>query len=82
MKPFMYALSTCPYCKGAKKFLEENGVEFDFVDVDLLVGDEQQEVVDKVREVSGGTSFPVLVVGDEHVVGFDREKIALLVGIE
>lgn len=81
MKPFLYALSTCPYCKGAKKFLEENNVEYDFVDVDLLVGAEQQEVVDKVREISGGTSFPVLVVGDAHVVGFDREKIAELCGI-
>ena len=33
---FVYALSTCPWCRKAKQYFEENGVVFEAVDVDLL----------------------------------------------
>lgn len=81
MKPLVYALSTCPYCKGARKFLDEKGVDYDVVEVDLLVGAEREAVVADVLRVSGGTSFPVLVVGDVVVVGFDRDRMLEALGL-
>jgi len=72
---YIYALSTCPYCRMTKKYLTENGVEYDFVDVDLLTGDEKQQVVDEVKSLSGGTSFPVIKVGDEIIVGFNKVRL-------
>ena len=78
----VYALSTCPYCKMARKFLEENDVEFDVVEVDLLEGDERDQAVREVKEVSGGTSFPVVVSGDDHVVGYDQPAIKAMLGID
>ena len=71
----LYALSTCPYCKLTKKFLEENSVEFETLEVDLLEEEAQDADVEKVREISGGASFPVVVIGEEVIVGFNKKRI-------
>lgn len=81
MNVMLYALSTCPYCRMTKKYLDENGVRYDVVDVDLLEGDEKDAVIAKVRELSGGTSFPVLVVDDDVIVGFNKAAIKERLGL-
>lgn len=70
----LYALSTCPYCRMTRRYLDENGIEYDLTEVDLLEGAEKDAAVDEVRRISGGASFPV-VVGDEVVVGFNKARI-------
>lgn len=77
----LFALSTCPYCRLAKKYLDENEVVYDVLDVDLLEGDEKSAVVAEVKDLSGGTSFPVLVVDGEVVVGFNKKAIQELLGL-
>jgi glutaredoxin-like protein NrdH len=34
-KVFLYALSTCVWCKMTKQFLKDNDVAYEYVDVDL-----------------------------------------------
>lgn len=77
----LFALSTCPYCRMTKKYLDENDVSYDVLDVDLLEGDEKSAVVAEVKELSGGTSFPVLVVDGEVIVGFNKKAIQELLGL-
>jgi glutaredoxin len=77
----VYALSTCPYCRMTRKYLDENNVQYDVTEVDLLEGDEKVAAIDEVRTVSGGTSFPVVIVGDEIVVGFNKKRIMELLGL-
>jgi glutaredoxin-like protein NrdH len=77
----VYALSTCPYCKMTRKYLEENAVAHDVVEVDLLKGQEREDAVAEVKRLSGGTSFPVLVIGDETVVGYNKVRIQQLLGL-
>jgi glutaredoxin len=77
----VFALSTCPYCRQARAYLTDNGVEFDVVEVDKLTGQERADAIDEVKRLSGGTSFPVIVAGGEAVVGFDRAGIARLAGL-
>ncbi len=74
----VYALSTCPYCKMARKYLEENSVSFDVVEVDMLTGSEREEAVSEVKRLSGGTSFPVIEVDGEVIVGFNKPKMQKL----
>jgi glutaredoxin len=64
-----------------KEYLKESGVEFELIEVDLLEGDEKQKAIDEVKQLSGGTSFPVLVAGDSVVVGFNKSRIAEAVGL-
>ena len=40
----LYALSTCGWCKKARSFLGDNDIAYRFVYVDLLEGDERDEV--------------------------------------
>ncbi len=71
----LYALSTCPYCKMTKQYLSENGVQYEATDVDLLQGEERQQTIDEVKRISGGTSFPVVEVDGQVVVGFNKPKL-------
>lgn len=80
-KVFVYALSTCPYCKMTKKFLDEAGVDYEHRDVDLLEGDERSEAIAEVKALSGGTSFPVVKIGDEVIVGFNKSRIKELLSL-
>ena len=77
----VFALSTCPYCRMTRSYLEENDVEFDLVEVDMLEGDERAAAISEVKEISGGTSFPVLVIGDEIVVGYNKKLIKELLDL-
>ncbi len=81
MRCKVYALSTCTYCKMTRKYLDESGIEYDVVEVDKLEGEERDRVVEEVRSLSGGTSFPVVVIDEQVVVGFDKTKISSLLGL-
>jgi len=58
-----------------KEFLMDNKVEFEYVDVDLLTGEKRTEVLREVYRLTGGYSFPVIVVGDTVIVGFNRVRL-------
>lgn len=77
----VFALSTCPYCHQARHYLDESKVEYEVVEVDGLSGQERADAIEEVKRLSGGTSFPVIVVGDEVVIGFDKGRIGKLAGI-
>jgi glutaredoxin-like protein NrdH len=77
----VFALSTCPYCRMTRKYLDEHDVAYEVVEVDKLTGQERTDTIEEVKTLSGGTSFPVVVIGDEVIVGFNKPRIAALVGI-
>lgn len=77
----VFALSTCPYCHQARTYLDDNNVEYDVVEVDTLTGQERADAIEEVKRLSGGTSFPVVVFGDEVVTGFDKVRIGKLAGL-
>jgi glutaredoxin-like protein NrdH len=75
-KVFVYALSTCGWCRKTKAFLNENGVEYSYVDVDLETGEERAKVLDQVRKWNPSCSFPTIVLNDETcLVGFQPDKM-------
>jgi glutaredoxin-like protein NrdH len=77
---FIYALSTCGHCRNAKRLLDEKGVKFDFVDVDLLPKDELNKVLDEVRKINPSTSFPTIKIGDKVIVGYQETAILEALG--
>jgi glutaredoxin-like protein NrdH len=77
-----YGLSTCVWCKRTRRLLEDNDVAFDFIYVDLLKGNERQEVLEQVREWNRASSFPTVVVdGERCVVGYKPDEIKEAVGL-
>jgi glutaredoxin 3 len=62
----LYSTPTCPYCRMAKDFLDEQKVEVKVVDVSENV-EAAREMVDK----SGQMGVPVMEVENTIIVGFD-----------
>lgn len=82
MKVMLYALSTCGWCKKARAFLDENGVDYDCVYVDLLKGEEKEEAMVQVRKWNPRASFPTVVINDkECVAGFKPERLQEVLGL-
>lgn len=80
-KVIMYGLSTCVWCKKTKKLLTDLGVDFDFIYVDRLEGDEEKEAIEEVRRFNPSTSFPTTVInGEKAIVGFREKQIREALG--
>jgi glutaredoxin len=78
----LYALSTCAWCKRTKSFLDENDVEYDLVYVDLLKGEEKEQVLDEVRKWNPRATFPTVVVdGEKAVAGFKEDRLREVLGL-
>ncbi|MBU0684575.1 MAG: glutaredoxin family protein [Thermoplasmatota archaeon] len=74
-KPKVYALSTCPYCKRTRRFLDDHKIAYECIEVDLLDDAKQDEVLEEIEKLTGRRSFPVVVVGKEIIVGHDESKL-------
>ena len=76
-----YGLSTCVWCRKTRHLLDTLGVAYDYVYVDLLSPEEQEQAMEQVRRWNPSESFPTLVFNDAScILGFDEEKIRKAVG--
>jgi len=75
-KIILYALSTCIWCKKAKKLLTNLGLEFSYIDVDQLDSQEETKVVQEITRWNPKCSFPTMVIDDNRcILGYDETKI-------
>ena len=72
----IYSTPTCHFCHMTKDFLKEKGVAYTDYNVaqDLA---KRQEMIQK----SGQMGVPVIFVGNELIVGFDKERLASTLGV-
>ena len=76
----LFALSTCGWCRKTKNLLDELGVEYRYIDVDLLEGQDKKEVVAEVTRWNPSSSYPTMVINNKSIVGYQEEKIKQAVG--
>ena len=71
----IYSTPTCHFCQLTKEYFKENGVAYEERDVS---GNPEwrQEMITK----SGQMGVPVIFVGSEMVIGYDRPRLAELLG--
>ena len=75
-KVTVYALSTCAWCKMTKQFLNDNGIQYEFVDVDLLEDSDKNEVHETIINKGGTLSYPTIIVDDKLLItGFRKDKL-------
>jgi len=72
----IYSTPTCHFCALAKEYFKANNVPFENYDVLADVA-KRTEMLDK----SGQMGVPVIVIGDEVIVGFDKPKVAAALGL-
>jgi glutaredoxin-like protein NrdH len=77
----IFTLSTCSHCKATKKFLNDNGITFEFVDVDQLQGAQRENILNEVIKYNPQRSFPTIIIGDRIIIGFKEDDIREALGI-
>ena len=80
-KVYLWGLSTCMWCKKAKKFLEDNSVDYTYMFVDLLDGEERDKVLSEMEKHNPAVSFPTILIGNTCIVGFDEKRIKESLGL-
>ncbi len=73
----IYSTPTCTYCKAVKEYFTENKVEFQEFNVAEDTS-RRQEMIER----SGQMGVPVIMIDNNIVVGFDKQKLAELLGIQ
>ena len=77
----IFSLSTCSHCKSTKELLSECTIKYDFVDVDLLEGEERKAILEDVKKFNPKCSFPTVIIGETVIVGYKEEKIKEALGL-
>ena len=81
-KVFMYAISTCVWCKRTKQFLKDNNIEFEYVDVDLCDDENQEKVEKEITKRGGELVYPTTIVDDKILItGYKLDKISEALGL-
>jgi len=81
-KILLYALSTCGWCKKTKEFLNNIGVEFSYIYVDLVKDGERDKVIEQVNKCNPRNSFPTIIINDkECIIGYREDEIREAINI-
>ena len=72
----IYSTPTCGYCKMAKAYFTENNIAYTEKDVSV-----DAVARDDMIKKSGQLGVPVIDVDGTLVVGFDKPKLAQLLGL-
>jgi glutaredoxin 3 len=72
----IYSTPTCHFCRMAKDFFTANGIVYTEYNVasDL---EKRKEMIEKSEQMG----VPVITIGDELIVGFDKPKITKILGL-
>jgi len=77
----VFSLSTCSHCKSTKKLLSDCTVKYEFIDVDMLEGDERKAILEDVKKFNPKCSFPTIIIGEKVIIGFKEDKIKEALGL-
>lgn len=68
-------LSTCMWCKKCKRFLDEQGMKYKYIDVDKIDPSDKAKILEYLKtNFQERISYPFLVCESGHVVGYDPNK--------
>ena len=73
----IYSTPTCHWCMLAKDFFRKNNV--DFTDHNVAM---DAKARDEMIQKTGQLGVPVIQIGSNIIIGFDREQISTLLGIK
>jgi glutaredoxin-like protein NrdH len=72
----LYAISTCGWCKRAKKFLNDNNVEYEYVDIDLVDWKDKEEIRQDIQSRGGRLAYPTIIIDKKVLLtGAPQDKL-------
>ncbi len=72
----VYSTPSCVYCKMAKAYFDQKGVQY--IDKDVMVDEVARE---EMIKKTGQLGVPVLDIGGSIIIGFDKGAINEALGI-
>ena len=78
----LYSLSTCSHCKDTKEFLNQCGVKYQCIEVDKLDLEQRRKAIEELKEIKPECSFPTIVIGDQVIIGLQKDEIKEILGIK
>jgi glutaredoxin len=77
----LYTLSTCPWSRNTKAWLDSRRIVYDYVDYDLADEGMQQHIQDEMV-ARGASAFPLVKFGDtDFIIGYNPDAFARLLGL-
>ncbi len=55
--------------------METNGVAFEYVDVDLLEGEQRKAIRREMNSICPGCGYPIIVVDGTLIRGYDEPRL-------
>lgn len=72
----VYAISTCGWCKRAKKFLNDNDVQYEYVDIDLINNEDKEKIKQDITNRGGPLAYPTLIIDAKILLtGANQDKL-------
>ena len=65
----MFSFSTCPFCRRAKDFLDEKGVQYSVMELDELDGNKGNEIRSVLGKKTKRTSVPSIFIAGKYIGG-------------
>lgn len=77
----IYSTATCAYCKMLKSYLQSKNIAYE-----EKHADQDQKLAEELLEKSGQLGVPFTIIQkddgtEEKILGFDRPKINLVLGL-
>ena len=78
----IFTLSTCGWCKKTKELLKSLDIDYEYIDVDKLDGDDLKKTTDELKIYNPRCSYPTIVIDDgKHVIiGYKDDQIREVLG--
>ncbi len=81
-KVIIYTLSTCGWCKKLKKLLNENNIQYEYLDLDKCSKEDQKKAVDQLKSRKLPVAFPITIINDKKVIqGFKKDRLIEALGL-
>ena len=61
----MYAISTCGWCKRAKKMLKDMDVEYEYIDINLSNKKDRQKIRQDILGRGGKLVYPTIIIDNK-----------------
>lgn len=71
----LYSSYSCEQCAMAKDFFEQRNIPFEYVIVDVLSGQERNDVMAILNKAAMFPTLPTIAIGEKLVVGFNQEEV-------
>lgn len=66
----IYTTSTCVYCRGAKEYFQEKGINYEEINLS-----EHPDRIQEMVQISGQMGVPVILIDGRVIIGFNRGAI-------